>query len=182
MSHFRAAEVEYFAKYDELNQADLSMAAKGKINKDLETIMAKMKAANLEWKKAQDEFTSPKSIKNLDKNLSSSEKSLEKTKNSNAKLMQKELMAFEKKNLTERTNLMKAYHDAINSVDQVQIWLSSSPENQKSFYEDSLREANAKKIKANSDLEAFLRVYEEGEAKIRALVETPPKNPVIDQE
>ena len=142
MSHFRAAEAEYITKNASLNHETLSMSKRGKINKELEGLMSKMRTANTEWSAAQEAFYSDKNIKNIDKNITKATKSLSKTKNSNSKLMLKELKKLEKEFGAKRTELRQDYHNAINNANQVQSWLSASSPDKNSFYKSQLMQAN----------------------------------------
>ena len=179
MSEFRAAETEFIMKNKELENESLSLAQQGKIKKDIDGLMKTMRAANIKWSAAQNEFGSEKNIKKLDKNLASAIKSLENTKGDNEKLMLKELLKFENEYGPKRDKLLKDHNSAINCADQIQSWLSSAPESKTSFYESQLSDANKEKLRVQTDLEEFMRTYEAQEAKIRALIEAPSKEPVV---
>jgi hypothetical protein len=175
MSNFRAAETEYLMKSQELEDDTISLAKRGKINKDLDGLIQTMKVANLAWSDAQEKFYSKKSIKDIDKNIKKASKTLSKTKGQNSKLMLKELKILEKEFGPKRDELVKRYHKAINNSDQLQSLLDTNPS---SAIVIMMKTATKEKLRLKNDLDEFLRVYEDKEQKVRAVMETPSRDPL----
>jgi hypothetical protein len=180
-SEVRAAETESLMIMKQLEDQEMSTAERGKLNKQLTALSKKIKQANADWTAARNKFLSDKSVKNLDKNLASANKSLEKQKGANEKLLAKELKKFHAEFDPKKAAVELAFEEAQSLAIDAQLMVDKNISGMGAYNESLLQEATKKRAKAAIELEDFKKMYDAEEARVRELVETPSKDPLEGQ-